>query len=176
MDYETKPVSRVLLRKYAAVMRMLFGIPNSGPLPVLEMLDRMKDVPVFKGTEYEILDDKEFTPNNPARCYPDECGCFHIELAEHVYNGAYVRNVGAYLGFICHEMCHVFLYRAGYTPILARNIDAKSIPAYKSVEWQAMAMTGEVMLPYEETKGLGLFELRRKYHVSKATAEYRLRY
>ena len=53
-----------------------------------------------------------------------------------------------------HEICHVFLYKMGFTPIHNRALANNSIPPYRSMEWQAKALCGEVMMPYEETTGL----------------------
>ena len=44
MDYETKPTSRNDLRRYSAYFRKLFDVPETGPFPVLEALDKVNDV------------------------------------------------------------------------------------------------------------------------------------
>lgn len=44
MDYETKPVSRHDLRKFAPEFRMMFHVPLTGPLPVMQLLDKFADV------------------------------------------------------------------------------------------------------------------------------------
>ena len=69
---------------------------------------------------YAVLEDSKFAPNIAARCLPDGNGNFVIEIRESVYSGAR-RNIGAYLGHICHEICHVFLFKLGYTPITERS-------------------------------------------------------
>ncbi len=172
MDYLTKPTSRHDLRKYSKIFRKLFRVPLTGPFPVLEVLDRLNEIP--PGSRYEILEDSEFPPKTMARCFPNEDGGFTIEIRESVYNGAYERQVGAYLDFINHEICHVFLYNIGFTPILERSFGNYELPAYRSVEWQAKALCGEVMVPYEESQGMALDEIVNKYHVSKGLAKNRL--
>ena len=57
MDYETKPTSRKDLRRYAGILRRLFGVPASGAFPVLEVLDKIPDV--FEGSNYVIVEDKD---------------------------------------------------------------------------------------------------------------------
>lgn len=108
-----------------------------------------------------------------AQCTPNDTGGFTIEIKESVYVGAYKNQTGAFLGFICHEICHVFLFEVGFTPIYARSFAEGEVPAYCSVEWQAKALCAEVMLPYEETRGMKPKELVDTYHVSKAFATKR---
>jgi Zn-dependent peptidase ImmA (M78 family) len=45
-----------------------------------------------------------------------------------------------------------------------------------SVEWQAMALAGEIMIPFEETIGIeNEIELAKKCGVSKIAANYRIK-
>lgn len=171
MDYETKPTSRKDLRRFAVYIRKLFDVPESGPFPVLEVLEKLPDI--FKGSNYQIVEDKKLPPQTMALCTPNDTGGFTIEIKESAYVGAYEKQIGAFLGFICHEICHVFLFKIGFTPVYARNFSNGELPAYCSVEWQAKALCAEVMLPYEETRGMKFKELVDIYHVSKAFATNR---
>ncbi len=171
MDYKTKATSRHDLRSYAQILREIFGVPLSGPFPVLEVLDKISDV--FKDCNYEIVDDKKLPPQTMARCIPNDQGGFTIEIKESIYVGAYEKQIGAFLGFICHEICHIFLFRIGFTPIFERSFENNELPAYCSVEWQAKALCAEVMIPYEETKGMSVSSIENTYHVSKAFAKNR---
>ncbi len=171
MDYETKPTCRKDLRKYAMILRKLFGVSSEGPFPVLEALDRVPDI--FEGSGYQIVEDKKLPPQTMAQCSPNDTGGFTIEIKESVYVGAYKNQVGAFLGFICHEICHIFLFKIGFTPVYSRSFADGELPAYCSVEWQAKALCAEVMLPYEETRGMKPTELVNTYHVSKAFATNR---
>ena len=102
MDYITKPTSRKELRKFSKVFRFLFGVTDdNSPFPVLNALEILPDV--FKGTTLSIVEDNDLLPNVPARCFPDEYGNFTIEIKETVYKGAFEKQIGAYLDFICHE-------------------------------------------------------------------------
>lgn len=171
MDYQTKPTSRRDLRSYSKLVRKLFDVPLTGPFPVLEVLDRLIDV--FKGSNYEIVEDHRMSPQTMARCTPNERGGFTIEIKETVYKGAYEKQIGAFLGFICHEICHVFLFYVGFTPIFERSFEANKLPAYCSVEWQAKALCAEVMIPYDESRNMKVSEITNIYHVSKAFANNR---
>ena len=108
-----------------------------------------------------------------AQCTPNDQGGFTIEIKESVYAGAYENQIGAFLGFICHEICHIFLFRIGFTPIFERSFENNELPAYCSVEWQAKALCAEVMIPYDETEGMSASLIENTYHVSKAFAKNR---
>lgn len=170
MDYETKPLTRETIRSFAPYYRELFGVPHTGPFPVLEALEKIPDV--FKGSRYEIVEDGELEPKVMAQCTPNESGGFTIKIKESVYVGAYENGVGAFLGFINHEICHVFLFFIGYTPIYKCSLENNELPAYSSVEWQAKALNGEVMIPYDECKNMSKKEIIKKYHVSDSFADY----
>ena len=108
-----------------------------------------------------------------ARCTPNNQQGFTIEIKETVYIGAYEKQIGAFLGFICHEICHVFLFKIGFMPVFERSFEDNELPAYCSVEWQAKALCAEVMIPYRETIGMKADDIEEKYHVSKAFAKKR---
>jgi len=170
----TKPISRIDLRKLSKVLRRLFGVDEYSKFPVLNVLEQIGEV--FPGTSYIVIEDKEMPHNVPARCSPDEKGNFLIEIKNRIYSGAYKQEIGAYRGFIVHEICHVFLYKIGFTPILERNFTNNVLPAYCSVEWQAKALCGGVMMPYEVTKNMSSEKLMSNFGVSKGFAEHRKRY
>ena len=168
MDYETKPTSRKDLRRYSVYFRELFCTPIAGPFPVLAALDKLNDV--FDDCNYIIVEDRKLAPQTMAQCIPNEEGGFTIEIKESVYRGAYEHNIGAFRGFICHELCHIFLFKIGFTPIYARSFANNEIPPYKSVEWQAKALCAEVMIPFDESVGMMPKTIVEKYHVSQAFA------
>ena len=172
MDYESKPVSRHDLRKFAQELRMMFHVPLTGPFPVLELLDKLADV--FPGSNYQIVEDSDLPPRTMAVCEMNDNGRYTIKIKESVSSGA--KTSGApNLGFICHEICHVFLLFKGFKPLLSVNRQNLTIPAYCSMEWQAKALCGEVMIPYEVSIGMSEETLVATYHVSWAFAEYRCR-
>lgn len=171
MDFKTKPTSRKDLRAYAKVLRKLFNVPEKGKFPVLEILERLEDV--FPNTTVEIVDDSKLNKKTMAHCFLNTLGGYTIEIKESVYNDAYYKNKGAALGFICHEICHVFLFSIGFTPLHERSFGDCSLRAFESVEWQAKALCAEVMIPYEESKNMTAKQIVDKYCVSKSFAGYR---
>lgn len=171
MDYQTKPTSRNDLRRYAKILRRIFNVPETGAFPVLEVLERLEDV--FQYYNYIIVDDDKLPPQTMAQCFPNEYGGFTIVIKETIYRGAYEDGIGAFLGFICHEICHIFLFHIGFRPIFSCSFDNNELPAYCSVEWQAKALCAEVMIPFEESRGMKPIEIVNRYHVSKAFARNR---
>ncbi len=171
MDYITKPVSRNQLRQYALVFRDLFDVPAEGPFPVLDALEKLPDV--FKGSTYIVVEDDAMPKNVVAQCVKNEGKGFTIEIKQYIYDGA-LKGICAYCGFILHEMAHIFMYEIGYTPVFQRSF--ADTPLYCSVEWQVKAITGEIAMPYEETRGMSVSEIIKKYNVSKGFAKKRLRY
>lgn len=137
----------------------------------IHVLDKIPDV--FDGSNYIIVEDKELPPKTMAQCTPNNAGGMTIEIKQSVYEGAYKHHTGAFLDFICHELCHVFLFAIGYTPIYSRTFEEGELPAYRSVEWQAKALCGEVMIPYEESRGMNAKMIQEIYQVSEKSARYR---
>ena len=173
MDYKTKATSRRDIRSFAKILRRLFRVPDTGAFPALNVLEKLGDV--FINCNYVVVDDRAMQLQTMARCTPNDVGGFTIEIKQLVYDGAYENHIGAYLGFICHEICHVFLFKIGFTPVYERSFADNTLPAYCSVEWQAKALCGEVMLPYQESIGMSIGEIVKEYHCSKAFAICRRR-
>ena len=172
MDYKTKPTSRKKLREFSKIFRHLFGLNEIEPIPVLFILERLPDV--LGGTTYTVVEDCDLPKHIPARCYLDNEN-FVIEIKRSIYEGAY-NNLGWCRGIICHEICHVFLYKIGFTPIWERSFENNELPAYCSVEWQTKALCGEVMMPYEQTKNMSQNKIMENYGVSRGFAKTRKRY
>lgn len=174
MDYLTKPTNREELRLLSVLFRKMYGVNHTQAFPVLEALERIPDV--FPGTVVKIVQDKELPMNIPARCFPNEDGDFTIEIKESIYQGAYKKSIGAYRGHICHEMAHVFLYKMGFTPIFNRQFKNREIKPYESMEWQAKALAGEIMMPYEDIANMSVKDIMNIYGVSKGFAKTRQNY
>lgn len=145
--------------------------PKTGPFPVLQALDRVSDV--FKDCSYAVVEDRSLPPQTMCRCVPNNMGGFIIEIKQSVYDGAYEKGIGAFLGFICHEICHIFLFKIGFVPLYERSFEDNTIPAYCSVEWQAKALCAEVMIPFYESHNMSVHEICNTYHCSKSFAEAR---
>ncbi len=176
MDYITKPVSRAALRKISSVIRGVFGCKSGNePFPVLDALEKLPDV--VPNTTYNVVEDCDLPKTVFAQCRQTFSGGFIIEIKRTVYDGAYRDKNTAFISFICHEICHVILFYLGFTPISERSIsDNTRVERFRRVEWQAMALCGEVTIPYEATKGMSVREIIERYHVTEASAKYRVKY
>ena len=79
---------------------------------------------------------------------------------------------------IVHEMAHYLLIEEyGFKPITARsygNIYVKYTPS--SMEWQAKALAGEIMMPYDLTFEMDFSEIVQKCGVSVEAAVKRTQY
>ena len=173
MDYLTNPVSRKKLREFAFILRTMFDIAVTGKFPVLDALEKLHIV--FPKSFFTIVDDSELPATIPARCVLLKNGGFEIQIRQTTYDGAY-KHIGAYRDHITHEICHVFLYNVGFTPIMQRTLSHSHVPCYCTAEWQAKALCGEVMMPYDETSDMYTYEIEEKYGVSSEQANYRMRY
>lgn len=172
VDYLTEPVSRLKLRELSLVFRDLFDVSPNEKFPVLDALERFSSV--FRNSYYEVVEDSELSPKVPAKCELLDDGGFKIVIKESVYKGA-ARDIGAYRDHIVHEMCHAFLNSVGLRPNFERAF-TKNYPRYMSAEWQAKALCGEVMMPFDATNGMSERDIVKKFGVSHSEAKYRKRY
>ena len=175
MDYETNiGLSRLKIRRIAEITRKEFEITTLC-FPVLRMLDMLEIR--FPGHIYHVVEeDDSFESSCMAYLSEDRFDEYCIHIRESVYEGA-VQGRGNCLGFICHEIAHfILLFLCEVRPkrdyanrpvIYAR----KSSP-WCSTEWQAMALCGELMIPYETCKEMELDEIMRSTKSSEAQARY----
>ena len=75
---------------------------------------------------------------------------------------------------IMHEICHVILFMLGYLPFFDRAYKNNELKPYESIEWQAKALAGEVLNPYEKTRGMTLEQIMKRCKVSKDAAQKRI--
>lgn len=176
MDYETKSTSREELRVYAKLFRSICGINNSDAIDPIALLDCLPDLEGFNDVRYEVVYNNNLPGNVPAQCTKDDEG-YLIQIKESVYSGAYEKKTGGHRMHIMHEIMHVFADKLGFSPspIFTRKL-SNATPCYRSLEWIVMALAGEVMMPYEATKGMSVAQLMKMYGVSKAAAEKRIKY
>ncbi len=165
MDYKTKKISRKRIRTIAQVIRFCFKdcVSKDGlNVNVIKMLELSHDI--FNCITYEIVEDDELG-NIPSRCNPDFNGNYHIQIKESVYVGA-AEVIGGYRMHIVHELSHAFLCMLGYTPVCDRSFKNFELNPCESMEWQAKALAGEIMMDDELTEGMTIDELMNKCGVS----------
>ena len=172
MDYRTYPIKRKIIRSIANKMRDFFGYGKDEKVNPLFCLDRISEI--IPGSTYEIVDDNKLPFGVPAECKSRKDKSFKILIKESVYKKAYEEDDGASRDHIMHEICHLFMFALGYTPIIERSFKNCVLKSYESVEWQAKALCGEFMIPYEYSKNMSMLEIIEKYGVSASQANYRI--
>lgn len=174
MDYRTKPTSRVELRAIATFIRKIFKCKNKYYFDVVKAFESIPIIFPMVTTEI-VPDDEPDMEDVPATIIPDMTGNYHIKIKEYVYDGAYFYKIGGYRNHIMHEMAHVVLFLLGFDPRLDRTYKNNELKPYESIEWQAKALAGEVLIPYESTKGISSERIQKLCKVSKDAAETRMR-
>lgn len=184
MDYESRlSLSRIQVREISRFARRLLKI-KTVKFPVLKALEKLIDK-FTNNLYYRILPDDEFETNVMAKLVPEGNDVYCIKIRETVYEKA-VNGDRASLGFICHEMCHftlIHIFDAG--PVMyvnesglayTRSFKDKELPRYKSMEWQAMALCGEIMIPYEKCKDYSFKQIVSRTDSSDEQTKYFLRW
>lgn len=184
MDYEPRVIlGRDQIRLISKFFRKLVKV-RTIKFPVLKVLDILETK--FPDNLYYLIDeDANFDSNVMAVLETEDYEHFCIRMRQSVYDKALLGD-GASLGYICHEMCHfILIYVFGIGPklytspsgmTLAKTVTAKPQKAYLSMEWQAKALCGEVMIPYERCKNYDLREIVTKTNSSYDQARYFLNY
>lgn len=176
MDYKTKPISRDELRTIARWFRHQFKCKNKFRFDVIDAFEKIHSL--FPQITTEIVEDDSIDVitelDVPAVCNPDMNGNYHIAVRETIYEGA-CNGVGGYRAHILHEMCHAILCLLGFVPQLDRSFSNNEIkPCYISMEWQAKALAGEILVPYKETLGMSEKKIRYLCKVSSQLAKHRI--
>ena len=181
MDYETSRVlNRDKIRDIAELVRKMFNV-RTIKFPVMKVLDKLEKK-FSDNLYYCVEEDDYFEKGVMSELETEEYeNHFCIRIRQSVYDKA-LQGDGASIGFICHEMCHfILIYVFGIGPrkyigvdgiSYARCIESRIKPSYKSMEWQCMALCGELMIPYDKCKNFSLDEIINKTNSSKRQAQY----
>ena len=170
MDYKTKPTSREELRGIARFVRKLFKCKNKYRFDVMDAFEKIPSV--IPAVTCLVVEDDEIEGDIPARCVPDFEGHYTIEVKSSIYDGA-AEGIGGYRAHILHEICHAILCLLGFTPILDRAFKNNELKPFESMGWQAKALCGEIMMPYEETEGMTVRQIMNYCKVSAEAAQLR---
>ncbi len=177
MDGITRPVSRLVLREIANKFRERF-CQNGLYINVLALIEIF---PIyFPKCIIVIVADNELGDGIPStiekNIYQND-EKYIIKIKESVYERA-CNGSGGDRMHIIHEMSHYILIEEyDFKPITARSygdIHVRYKP--RSIEWQAKALAGEIMMPYELTKGMTAKEISKKCGVSIDAAKMRTKY
>lgn len=172
-----QPISREQLRMIAKAFKSYLGF-NGLFIDVPRMLEVTMDK--FPHLDVEIVTDDALDRKIFADFIPKNSTLTNrplIRIKESVYNNACNPNSNSYgrdRMSITHEIAHFILidqfnvevieYHGRGTPNLATT-----------AEWQAMALAGEIIMPFEETESIkDILELSNKCGVSTEAANYRI--
>lgn len=184
MDYESRlSLSRIQIREISKFTRRMLKI-KTVKFPVLKALEKLIDK-FPNNLYYLILSNNDFETNVMAELVQEDNDVYCIKIPEIVYEKA-INGDRASLGFICHEICHfilIHIFDAG--PVLckgenglayARSFKDEELPRYKSMEWQAMALCGEIMIPYEKCKNYTFNQIVSRTNSSNEQTKYFLKW
>lgn len=177
MDGITHPTSRSFLRDVANKFRETF-FQNGLYVNVLSLIEVF---PVyFPKCVIVVVPDEEMEESTPTTIEEnllDDTGVYTIRIKESVYERA-CNGSGGDRMHIIHEMSHYILIEEyGFKPLTARSY-GNIVVHYKpcSMEWQAKALAGEIMMPYEMTSGMTVYEISKSCGVSLEASTKRTRY
>ena len=178
MDGITHPISRLFLRDIANRFRERFAQTGL----YVNVLSLVEVFPIyFPKCVIVIVPDEEMedgTPTTIEENLLDETGTYTIRIKESVYERAYNGSGGDRM-HIVHEMAHYILIEEySFKPLTARSYGRDIVVHYKpcSMEWQAKALAGEIMMPYEMTAGMAACEISKKCGISLEAAAKRTKY
>ncbi len=165
--YQVPPLSRKQIRNVARNIRNIFRELNGQDapfFPIVEFLD-VALTKHFEDFSLEVLDEIEMGDAH-GMTYPDQ---HLIQIRADVYAGA-CRHLGRDRMTLAHELGHYVLHSdIG----LARMATRESIKPYRSSEWQATALAGELLISADHITGCGNpSEVALKFGVTLEAAIY----
>lgn len=167
VDYKTKPISRKTIREFSKIMRKDLNL-KSLKIPI----DQLMDCVYLKyNVIFLIEDDNEFSDG--VVCYLNFIfGQAYIHIRNSIYESA-CEGDNKSIGFIYHEICHFYLIKVfKYYPIENKKYQSRTLKNYESMEWQAKALCGELMIPFEEFKDKSIKEIMSETNSSYSQASY----
>ena len=168
MTYIAEPIQRIKLRSLAKIIRKILQVEDRLYIPVISVLENVMPL-LFLDFSYEYVSKDEFPDNKHAET---DIANHVIRIREDIYEGAIAGN-GRDRMTIMHEISHyILLVICGVK--FERNFDNSKVIAYQDPEWQAKALAGEIMCPYDIIKHLSADEIARKCGVSLSAAKYNL--
>lgn len=180
MDYISDTnLSRNQIREMATFVRRKLGV-ESLEFPAIKMLDRLETLyPDY--FYYVIEEDQDFDNGVMSYLQLDSDGKYCAHFRQRVYDGA-LEGKGNFIGFIVHEIAHFCLEYffdihpevvvMDNTPFYACVPNGAIKEKYESIEWQAKALCGEIMIPFEQCKEMSFGEIVEKTKSSKAQTDY----
>ncbi|MBB1086032.1 ImmA/IrrE family metallo-endopeptidase [Limosilactobacillus fastidiosus] len=162
--FEAAPESREKLRCLAELVRKELGIAlDKKYIDITWVLEKL-DILDSKFS-YEIVTDDQLEDGVQAQT---DIMNNTIYIKESVYEGA-IHNNGRDRMTIAHEILHLILHQPIALTLYRRSDD---LPVYKNPEWQAECFAGELLMPYDQIKGMTEEEIVEQCKVSERAAHY----
>lgn len=164
-EYTCDPQSREKLRILAKAIRRKYGYENVLYFPIEKLFDQMS---IDFDFEYELLEDDAFDSNTYAITSLNENKIyFRKSLFEKAQDGD-----GFSRMTLAHELEHILSFK-----IFDIKLYRKTVPndvAYIDPEWHAKCFAGELLMDYEMTEDMDVYEIVEKCGVSEIAAMYRV--
>jgi Zn-dependent peptidase ImmA (M78 family) len=166
MNYIAEPMKRVELRTIARFIREKAGYKHKLHFPIMLFLEHHMPL-LFKGFHYEIVPKSYFPPAIHAETDVEN---HVIRIREDVYLGA-INEEGRDRMTIAHEIAHYILIVVNGIK-LYRTFSNAPLEAFRDPEWQAKALAGEIMCPYDLVRNMPAYQIQEKCGVSEQAAGY----
>lgn len=160
------PCSRRDLRTLAANIHEALHYDGISPFPVVEMVELVLPK-LVAGFEFQVIPKAEMGDEH-GRTYPDK----HLMyIREDVYEGA-CRGCGRDRFTIGHELSHQLLHEDVDITLARSDLRHKT---YEDSEWQANALSGELLMPFKKIRRLTINQIVSTYQVSLSAAQTQLK-
>ncbi len=166
--YEVPPHSREDLTRLAHLVHQISGYKGVGPFPIMRFVELVLPE-IYEDFELQVLRPRELG-EKLGETYPSR---HLIRLRQDIYDTAVDGQPLARMT-VAHETGHLLVHNN--IPIaLARKQATKSIPAYRSSEWQANAFGGALLMPADKIIRLEPEEICELYNVTITAASTQLK-
>lgn len=173
MYFACSPINYKQLINYAYNIRKIFHVENEYEFPIVKIVELISSSfnDENEGFELEVVEDDDpvFSKENKEVAKYDYINnIMYVSLT--TYNGA-CDGIGMHKFSLTHEFSHYVLFKlTGREPILT-NVKPS---AFKDPEWQANALSGLLLVPYELTYNMDDEEIVKKCNVSPECAAMQL--
>lgn len=161
-----EPIQRIKLRALANMLREHSGHKDELYFPIISFVEH-KMPRLFPDFNLEIIRKIDFPSDIHGYTAIDERA---IRIREDIYHGA-ILGGGRDRMTIAHEVGHyVLLVAKGYK--FYRNFEETQVEAFRDPEWQAKALAGELLCPYNLIGNMTPQQIALACGVSNEAAQY----
>jgi hypothetical protein len=166
MTVIAEPVQRIRIRAIAAKVRELSGYSETLYFPIVQFIEHKMPF-LFPGFHIEFKPKSYFPQGTHGETSVEERV---IRIREDVYHGA-IRGMGRDRMTMAHEVGHYILLVAKGIKFY-RSFNEAPIEAFRDPEWHAKAFAGELLIPFNLIKDMGVPQIALGCGVSDEAAQY----